>query len=56
MKAGHLIAAAIEMVIKVVVIAAAIIFIFRGATGAYEFGYRVFWPMSGWKRSEKVSF
>ena len=42
MKAGHLIAAAIEMVIKVVVIAAAIIFIFRGATGAYEFGYRVF--------------
>lgn len=41
MKAGHLIAAAIEMVIKVVVIAAAIIFIFR-ATGAYEFGYRVF--------------
>ena len=42
MKAGHLIAAAIEMVIKVVVIAAAIIFIFRGATGAYEFGSRVF--------------
>ena len=42
MKAGHLIAAAIEMVIKVVVIAAAIIFILRGATGAYEFGYRVF--------------
>ena len=42
MKAGHLIAAAIEMVIKVVVIAAAIIFIFRGATGAYEFGYRGF--------------
>ena len=42
MKAGHLIAAAIEMVIKVVVIAVAIIFIFRGATGAYEFGYRVF--------------
>lgn len=42
MKAGHLIAAAIEMVIKVVVIAAAIIFIFRGATGAHDFGYRVF--------------
>ena len=32
MKAGHLIAAAIEMVIKVVVIAAAIIFIFQGPT------------------------
>ena len=42
MKEGNLIAAAIEMVIKVVVISAAIIFIFRGATGAYEFGYRVF--------------
>lgn len=42
MKAGHLIAAAVEMVIKVVVVAAAVIFIFRGATQAYDFGYRVF--------------
>ena len=42
MKVGHIIAAAIEMVIKVVVIAAVAIFVFRCAIQAYDFGYRVF--------------
>lgn len=42
MKVAHLVAAAVEMVIKVVVVAAVVVFIFRGATQAYDFGYRVF--------------
>lgn len=42
MNAKHLIAAVLEMIIKVVVIAAAVMIIFRGATQAYDFGYRVF--------------
>lgn len=42
MKVGYLIGAAVEMIIKVVVIAVVIVFVFRGATQAYEFGYKVF--------------
>lgn len=42
MKAGYLIGAAVETIIKVVVVAAVVILIFRGATKAYDFGYRVF--------------
>lgn len=42
MKAGYLIGAALEMIVKVVVIAAVVVFVFRGATQAYEFGYKVF--------------
>lgn len=37
-----MIAAAVEMVIKVVVVAAVAVFVIRGATQAYDFGYRVF--------------
>lgn len=42
MKVGHLIATVAETIIKVVVLAAAVMFIARGATKAYDFGYRVF--------------
>ena len=42
MKVGYLIGAAVEMIVKVVVIAAVVVFVFRGATQAYEFGYKVF--------------
>ncbi len=42
MKAGYLIGAAVETIIKVVVVAAVVIFIFRGAVKAYDFGYKVF--------------
>ncbi len=42
MKAGYLIAAAVEMIVKVVILAAVVLFIFRGATQAYDFGYKVF--------------
>lgn len=42
MKIGYLIGAAVETIIKVVVLAAVVILIFRGATKAYDFGYRVF--------------
>lgn len=42
MKVGYLIGAAVEMIVKVAVIAAVVVFVFRGATQAYEFGYKVF--------------
>lgn len=42
MSTKYLIATVIETIIKVVVIAAVIVFVFRSATQAYEFGYRVF--------------
>lgn len=42
MKVGYLIGAAVEMIIKVVIIAAVVVYVFRGATQAYEFGYKVF--------------
>lgn len=42
MKVGYLIGAAVEMIVKVVVVAAVVMFVFRGATQAYEFGYKVF--------------
>ena len=42
MKAGYLIAAAVEMIVKVVILAAVVMFVFRGATQAYNFGYKVF--------------
>lgn len=42
MKVGHLIAAVVETIIKVVVLAAVVMLIIRGATKAYEFGYKVF--------------
>lgn len=42
MNAKYLIVAMIETIIKIAVIAAAVVFVFRGATQAYDFGYRVF--------------
>lgn len=42
MKAGYLIASAVEMIVKVVILAAVVLFVFRGATQAYQFGYKVF--------------
>ena len=42
MKVGYLRGAAVEMIVKVVVVAAVVVFVFRGATQAYEFGYKVF--------------
>lgn len=42
MKVGHLIATVVETIIKVVVLAVAVMFIVSGATKAYDFGYRVF--------------
>ena len=41
-KAGYLIGAAVETIVKVVVVAAVVVFVFRGAKQAYEFGYKVF--------------
>ena len=42
MKARYLITAAVVTIIKVVVLAAVVVFIVRGASKAYDFGYRVF--------------
>lgn len=42
MKVRYLVAAAVETIIKVVVLAAIVMFVFRGATQAYDFGYKVF--------------
>ena len=42
MNVKYLLVATLETIIKVAVIAGAIVFIFRGATQAYDFGYRVF--------------
>lgn len=42
MNAKYLIIAMIETIIKIAVLAAVVVFVFRGATQAYDFGYRVF--------------
>lgn len=42
MNAKYLIVAMIETIIKIAVLAAVVVFVFRGATQAYDFGYRVF--------------
>lgn len=42
MNARYLIGAVIEGTLKVIVIAAVVIFVFRTSSAAYEFGYRVF--------------
>lgn len=42
MNAKYLIVTMVEMIIKVAVIAAFVVFVFRGAVTAYDFGYRVF--------------
>ena len=42
MNTKALIGTVIETIIKVLVVAAAIIIVFKGATKAYDFGYRVF--------------
>ena len=42
MKVRYLIGAVIEATIKVIVLAAVVMFVFRASTAAYEFGYRVF--------------
>ena len=42
MNAKYLVITVVETIIKVVVIAAVIVFVFRGATKSYDFGYRVF--------------
>lgn len=42
MNAKALVGTVFETIVKVLVIAAAIILTFKGATKAYEFGYRVF--------------
>ncbi len=42
MNGKYLVGAVIETVIKVIVIAVAVMFVFRASTEAYDFGYRVF--------------
>lgn len=42
MNGKYLVGAVIETIIKVIVIAAVVMFVFRSATAAYDFGYRVF--------------
>ena len=42
MKVKYLIGAVVETIIKVVVLAAVIVFVLRASTTAYDFGYRVF--------------
>ncbi|MCI8927929.1 MAG: endolytic transglycosylase MltG [Lachnospiraceae bacterium] len=42
MNAKYLIVAMIETIIKIAILAAVVVFVFRGATQAYDFGYRVF--------------
>lgn len=42
MNVKYLIGAALETIIKVVVLAVAVVLVLRGATSAYDFGYRVF--------------
>lgn len=42
MNGKYLAATVVEMIIKVVVIAAVIVFVMRGVAVAYDFGYRVF--------------
>lgn len=42
MNVRYLIGAVIEATIKVIILAAVVIFVFRTSTTAYEFGYRVF--------------
>lgn len=42
MNARYLVATMIETIIKIAVLAAVVVFVFRGATQAYDFGYRVF--------------
>lgn len=42
MNAKYLVVTVVEMIIKVAVIAAFVVYVFRGAALAYDFGYRVF--------------
>lgn len=42
MNVKYLIVTVVETIVKVVIIAAVIVFVMRGATKAYDFGYRVF--------------
>ncbi len=42
MNAKYLIVTMLELIVKVAVIAAFVVFVFRGAVTAYDFGYRVF--------------
>ncbi len=42
MNVKYLVVTVVETIIKVVIIAAVIVFVMRGATKAYDFGYRVF--------------
>lgn len=42
MKGKYLIGAVVETVIKVIVLAVVVMFVFRTSTEAYDFGYRVF--------------
>lgn len=42
MNGKYLVGAVIETVIKVIVIAVVVMFVFRTATSAYDFGYKVF--------------
>lgn len=42
MNVRYLIGAVLEATIKVIVLAAVVMFVFRTSTAAYEFGYRVF--------------
>ncbi len=42
MNVRYLVVTVVETIVKVVIIAAVIVFVMRGATKAYDFGYRVF--------------
>ena len=42
MNIKYLVGAVIEVIIKVIVIAVGVMFVFRASTAAYDFGYKVF--------------
>lgn len=42
MNVKYLVVAMIETIIKIAILAGVVVFVFRGATQAYDFGYRVF--------------
>ncbi|MDE6963306.1 MAG: endolytic transglycosylase MltG [Lachnospiraceae bacterium] len=42
MKVKYLIITMLETIVKIVILAAVVVFVFRASTQAYDFGYRVF--------------
>ena len=46
MKVKYLIITMLETIVKIVILAAVVVFVFRASTQAYDFGYRVEEPVS----------